>query len=103
MNREYSQLTQTQKNTLLNFYKQINPWFPCSLLFDSSRDSVINKIQCGNTYFTSDRVLLAKGIIECLYLLRNTLLHGELTPSEDALSVYKPAYEILSGIVKKLS
>ncbi len=99
---QYSKLTHTQQSTLINLYKNINPWYPCNLLFDVSRDSEHSSIKCGNINFTSDNVLLAKGIIECLYLLRNTLLHGELTPNEAALRVYNSAYDLLAIIVKKL-
>ena len=40
--------------------------------------------------------------IEVLYLLRCSLMHGEVFPDNNAMEVYKYAYSILAAILKKM-
>lgn len=50
----------------------------------------------------AERSQVSRGIIEVLYLLRCSLMHGEVFPDNNAMEVYKYAYSILAAILKKM-
>lgn len=56
----------------------------------------------GEYNFVDDNNKISRGIVEILYLLRCSLMHGELSPDNNAKLVYQYAYEILRMILKKL-
>ena len=64
--------------------------------------SVIEKDKDNNINFIAERSKVSIGIIEVLYLLRCSLMHGEVTPDNNSLEVYKYAYNLLAGILKKM-
>ncbi|MTI49988.1 MAG: hypothetical protein FH761_19365 [Firmicutes bacterium] len=97
-NTDFISLSEAQKSYVLAYYDEINPWKPSSILAENHGDF----IECGNFKFINDYEEIAKIIIECLYLLRNTLIHGELHPTTETMEVYKNAYLILSTLVYKL-
>ena len=43
-----------------------------------------------------------RGVIEVLYLLRCSLMHGEVSPDKNSAEVYRYAYEILAIVLKNL-
>lgn len=45
---------------------------------------------------------ISRGVIEVLYLLRCSLMHGEVTPDNNSLEVYKYAYYVLAEVLKKM-
>lgn len=75
------------------FYKLICPY---------TSESVLTKDADNNVIFISERSKVSRGIIEVLYLLRCSLMHGEVTPDNNSSEVYKYAYAILSAILKQL-
>ncbi len=96
-NPQYQNLTTTQKSNLESCYKEINPKKPISLI---SRDA--NNIEIGSYRFINDIDKVCKGVIEILYLLRNSLFHGEIIPNRETNNVYEPAYHILHKLVEEL-
>ncbi|MBC8334314.1 MAG: hypothetical protein ISR59_10850 [Anaerolineales bacterium] len=58
--------------------------------------------EAGAYRFVNDAETLAKGVIEVLYLLRNSLFHGEIVPNNDAQHIYAAAYHILHELVQAL-
>lgn len=55
-----------------------------------------------NIVFIAERAKVSRGIIEVLYLLRCSLMHGEVTPDGNSSEVYKYAYFVLASVLKKL-
>jgi hypothetical protein len=56
----------------------------------------------GGAAFIKDSDLICKGMLEALYLLRNKLFHGEVTPNEGSQEVYRHSYFILMAALRKL-
>ena len=93
---QYKKLNnEEQKNNLKECYKAINPKKPISLLSREKNKS----IEIGGYNFIDDIDKICKAIIEVLYLLRNSLFHGEIIPGRETNNVYEPAYNILYGLV----
>ena len=97
-NYSFKQLSAFQQGKLKACYEEVNPLKSVSLLSDDSEIC----INMGNVRFIDDRDILAKGIIEILYKLRNTLFHGEVVPDSNANKVYEPAYQILHTLIQAL-
>jgi hypothetical protein len=87
-----------QRETVLSFFKQINPRKPESLISPTRN----NSINANGIFFINDTHLLSQAIIEILYNLRCKLFHGELQPSNDNLKVYEPSYNMLRILLKSL-
>lgn len=75
------------------FYKEVCPYVT---------ESILTKDRNNNVVFIAERAKVSRGIIEVLYLLRCSLMHGEVFPDANAIEVYKYAYYILSAILKNL-
>lgn len=75
------------------FYKEVCPYVT---------ESILTKDRNNNVVFIGERAKVSRGIIEVLYLLRCSLMHGEVFPDANAIEVYKYAYYILSAILKNL-
>jgi hypothetical protein len=56
----------------------------------------------GQIKFVKDSENVAKGLIEVLYNLRNSLFHGELIPNKEANKIYGAAYKILRELIEAL-
>jgi hypothetical protein len=97
-NIRFNKLTTFQQKNLRACYEEINPRKPISLLSNSPNIG----IEMGSVRFIEDTDILAKGIIEILYKLRNTLFHGEVVPDNNANKVYEPAYQILHILIQAL-
>jgi hypothetical protein len=52
-------------------------------------------ITCGAFTFRCGREALFAGTVEALYLMRCTLFHGELAPTQHAVKCYEPAYRLV--------
>lgn len=73
------------------FYKEICPYVTDSVLTKDSENRIV---------FIDERAKVSRGIIEVLYLLRCSLLHGDVFPDCNSAEVYKYAYFILATILK---
>ncbi len=90
---DFQKLTDEQQGQCKFFYKEICPYVV---------ESVLEKDASNNIVFIGERAKVSRGIIEVLYLLRCSLMHGEVTPDCSSSEVYKYAYEILSAVLKKM-
>lgn len=95
---QYQRLTPSQKNNLESCYKEINPKKPISLIARIDEQY----IQIGSYLFINDVDSICKGVIEILYMMRNSLFHGEIIPDKPTNKVYEPAYHILHKLVEEL-
>lgn len=75
------------------FYKEVRPYVT---------ESVLTKNRENDIVFITERAKVSRGIIEVLYLLRCSLMHGEVTPDHNSSEVYKYAYYVLAAILKKM-
>ncbi len=87
---QFGWLSGPQRATLLDLYRRCNPR-PMTDLF-AGRD---NHIVAADVEFRCTDQQLFDALIEVIYGLRNTLLHGELQPHEQAFAAYEPAYRIV--------
>lgn len=87
---QFAALSGAQRATLLEVFNRCNPRPFTDLFAGGGAGIVASDI----TFRCSDQQLF-EGLIEVIYGLRNTLLHGELQPSPQAFAAYEPAYRIL--------
>ena len=87
---QFAALSVAQRATLLEVFNRCNPRPFTDLFAGGGAGIVASDI----TFRCSDQQLF-EGLIEVIYGLRNTLLHGELQPSPQAFAAYEPAYRIL--------
>ena len=92
----FEKLSQTQRNYLR---ADLEDSSPIHNLLDFSD----NFTEIGSYKFTSDKKLIARALIEILYQLRNSLFHGELTPTPEVQKAYEPAYLILKWILLRVA
>jgi hypothetical protein len=97
-NSDFLRLSKSQQKNLKACYEEINPSRPVNLVNADPQSC----IQMGSIHFVNDAELLAKGVIEVLYKLRNILFHGEIVPDDDTNKVYEPAYQILHTLIQSL-
>lgn len=90
---DFLRLGTEQQGQCKAFYKEVCPYVV---------ESVLKKDRNNNIIFITERAKVSRGIIEVLYLLRCSLMHGEVTPDNNSLEVYKYAYYILAAILKKM-
>lgn len=62
----------------------------------------MRKDRDNNIIFINERSKVSRGVIEVLYLLRCSLMHGEVTPDNNSLEVYKYAHYVLAEVLKKM-
>ena len=87
---------------LLNCYKCVEPYLQRNFTtgFDMSDRNTFYEF--GNYKFIKESENIAKGLIEIIYNLRNSLFHGELVPNKEANQVYGAAYRILYLLIQSL-
>lgn len=87
---------------LLNCYKAVEPYIQKDLTtgFDASNQGTY--FDCGYYKFIKESENIAKGLIEIIYNLRNSLFHGELIPNKEANQVYGVAYRVLYILIQTL-
>jgi hypothetical protein len=95
--RDYGNLSVAQKEYLEAFYRDLRPKLTENLLKDEEPNT-----QMGEYTFSDDTTFLAKGIIEILYLIRNSLFHGSIIPDKETNGIYERGYQILKMIVEVL-
>ncbi len=83
-------LSETQRSTLRQFYERCNPRPMCDLVHGDGPELAIAAMQFRCT--TDD---LLSGLVETIYAMRNTLLHGEVEPDPQVVACYEPAYRIV--------
>lgn len=90
---DFLRLGAEQQGQCRAFYREICPYVIESVLANDRDNNVI---------FIPERAKVSRGIIEVLYLLRCSLMHGEVYPNDSSIEVYKYAYYVLATILKKL-
>ena len=91
---DFKKLGVEQQGQCHAFYKEVQPY---------NTESVLTKDRENNIIFISERSKVSRGVIEVLYLLRCSLMHGEVYPDTNSNEVYKYAYLLLSAILKELN
>lgn len=94
---DFSNLSPERKSQCLANYRMVCPYISESILSSEATAKIL-----GGFGFVNDNMKISRGIVEILYLLRCSLMHGELSPDRNASEVYKYAYEILVAVLKKL-
>ena len=90
---DFARLGPEQKGQCKAFYKEVCPYVT---------ESIVKKDRDNNIIFITERAKVSRGIIEVLYLLRCSLMHGEVFPDQNSIEVYKYAYYILAAVLKNL-
>jgi len=93
LHSDFLRLGIEQQGQCKAFYKEVCPYVT---------ESVLGKDGANNVVFITERAKVSRGIVEVLYLLRCSLMHGEVNPDYSAGEVYKYAYYVLSTVLKKL-
>lgn len=91
MHADFRRLKAEQQGQCHAFYKEIVPY---------KSESVVCTDRDNNISFIQERSKVSRGIIEVLYLLRCSLMHGEVYPDTHSSTVYHYAYSILNLILK---
>jgi len=89
-----------KKMQLKYFYSEINPYTNESVLKKTVSDRDKNIFL--DIHFVDSNEKIGIALIDVLYLLRCSLMHGQISPDKNAMEVYEYAYEILSMILKKM-
>jgi len=95
---DFFNLSDERKLQCLANYRMICPYISESILSSETTAKIL-----GEFGFVNDNIKISRGIVEILYLLRCSLMHGELSPDRNASEVFKYAYEILVAVLKKLA
>lgn len=90
---DFLRLGLEQQGQCKAFYKEICPYVI---------ESILRKDRDNNISFISERSKISRGVIEVLYLLRCSLMHGEVIPDSNSSEVYRYAYYVLSTTLKKM-
>ena len=93
VHEEFKKLSDEQQGQCKAVYKKICPYVTESVLCKNSNNEIV---------FIADRTKVSRGIIEVLYLLHCSLMHGEVFPDNNTGEVYKYAYYVLAMVLKKL-
>jgi hypothetical protein len=101
---QYLSLKDTNVQARIRFcFAEINPERLFDLLSKSKIKSEFIELDTDNKIrFITDTEIIAKGIIEILYVLRCVLFHGELDPTAINHAVYEHAYYILKPLIQEL-
>lgn len=101
--QKFIAITQDErKKILLNCYTQVEPYIVKDFTTGFDINDEKSFYQCGNYKFIKEGENLAKGLIEIIYNMRNTLFHGELIPDDDANRTYGAAYKILRTLINAI-
>lgn len=90
---------QGRKDRLINCYKQVEPYITKDFTTGFNINDVRFFYQCGKYKFAKEDENIAKGLIEIIYNMRNSLFHGELVPDKEANMTYGTAYKILRILI----
>lgn len=103
--KTYSDFTKQKtdyQNHLINCYKNVEPYIQKNFTTGFDITDPNTYYECGNYKFIKESENIAKGLIEIIYNLRNSLFHGELVPNKDANLVYGAAYRIVYMLIQSL-
>lgn len=100
---DYLRLERKVQAHIIRLYENIDPRKPISIISSggTKKNSIIFKSQ-HNCKIINDTDTVAKACIKVLYILRCTLFHGEITPSDTNKEIYANAYKILKLIINEL-
>ena len=110
-NSDFLALTsETQKYQLERCFKCIDPRPVAKVVLPviSKKGKEIAPPKCivicesRKRFFTDDKVLISKALIEILYSLRCMMFHGSLDPTEANQGVYEHALYIMNILIKEL-
>lgn len=90
---DFQKMNKESQGQCKALYHEINPYV---------NESVLTRDSDNNNVFIAERDKVSRGIVEVLYLLRCSLMHGEVSPDNSSNEVYKYAYAVLAAILKKL-
>lgn len=90
---------QERRERLINCYKQVEPYITKNFTTGFNIGDERFFYQCGNYKFAKEDENLAKGLIEIIYNMRNSLFHGELIPDKEANATYGAAYKIMRILI----
>lgn len=90
---DFKKLSAEKQGQCKAFYDDIRPY---------SIESVIERNENNKPIFIEERSKVSRGVVEVLYLLRCSLMHGEVSPNQASSEVYKYAYYVLAAILKKM-
>ena len=93
---------QERRDRLINCYKQVEPYLTKDFTIGFNISDEHSFYQCGNFKFAREEENLAKGLIEIIYNMRNSLFHGELVPDKEANATYGAAYKIMRILIEAI-
>lgn len=99
-NNDFKRLSEERKSQLKYFYNEIHPYTIETVIKKGKSERDRNVFL--DIHFVDNNEKIAIALIDILYLLRCSLMHGEVSPDNNSVEVYKYAYEILSMILKKM-
>ena len=99
---DFATLSPKYQNHLLYCYKNVEPYIQKNFTTGFNAADQNTYFECGNYKFVRESENLAKGLIEIIYNLRNSLFHGELVPNKEANQVYGAAYRIMYMLIQSL-
>lgn len=100
---QYLAINSGQRGLLEDCYNAINPRKSVSMLAEKDVNGVEEEsMKIGAYNFKKDVNIICNGVISILYLLRNSLFHGQIIPDKETNKVYEQAYHILHKLVDEL-
>lgn len=97
INPQFVALGEACQRKCVEIYRSVSPY-----LVESVLTSVSPNIDCSGIKFVNDTAKISRGVVDILYLLRCSLMHGDVAPNQSNMQVYKSAYNALSAVLKKL-
>ena len=97
INPQFTSLHSDCQRRCIEKYRSVSPYLIESVLMNTDPF-----IDCSGIKFIEDTTKVSRGIIDVLYLLRCSLMHGDIETNALAMDVYKYAYYILTAVLKKL-
>lgn len=97
INPQFTALRSECQRKCIELYRSVSPYLIETVLTNSSPN-----IECSSVRFVNDITKVSRGVIDVLYLLRCSLMHGDVHLNNTTLEVYKYSYYVLSAILKKL-
>lgn len=98
MNPQFVVLRQDTQRKCVESYSSVSPYLIESVLTTGALPS----IDCSGVKLVKDTTKVSRAIVDILYLLRCSLMHGDVAPNQVNMQAYKNAYDILSTVLKKL-
>jgi hypothetical protein len=96
-------MTQNLREFLRQVYASVAPRWIENLKIYVDTEVNARPIQCGAHVFQCGKEALFAGVVEVVYQMRNSLFHGELIPTKEAISCYEPAYRLVRRFLECVS